>query len=65
MSDKGKVFDLIVQRSVVTGQVELDLGLDLNLNSNNNTQAPEAVAGALRQTDYKTNYKYQNTRHWH
>jgi hypothetical protein len=48
MGDKGKVFDLIVQRSVVTGQVELDLGLDLdldldldlNLNSNNNTQAP-------------------------
>jgi hypothetical protein len=26
---------------------------------------PRAVAGALRQTDYKTNYKYQNTRHWH
>ncbi|VVM24049.1 hypothetical protein BSPWISOXPB_6795 [uncultured Gammaproteobacteria bacterium] len=24
MGDKGKVFDLIVQRSVVTGQVELD-----------------------------------------
>jgi hypothetical protein len=43
MGDEGKVFDLIVQRSVVTGQVELDL--------------------ALRQTDYKTNYKYQNTRH--
>jgi hypothetical protein len=35
MGDKGKVFDLIVQRSVVTGQVELDLGLDLDLNSNN------------------------------
>jgi hypothetical protein len=40
-----------VQRSVVTGQVELDLGLDLdldldldlNLNSNNNTQAPEQI----------------------
>jgi hypothetical protein len=30
-------------RSVVTGQVELDLGLDLNLNSNNNTQAPEQI----------------------
>ncbi|VVM25433.1 hypothetical protein BSPWISOXPB_3410 [uncultured Gammaproteobacteria bacterium] len=42
---EGKVFDLIVQRSVVTGQVELDLGLDLdlNLNSNNNTQAPEQI----------------------
>jgi hypothetical protein len=25
MGDEGKVFDLIVQRSVVTGQVELDL----------------------------------------
>jgi hypothetical protein len=37
MGDKGKVFDLIVQRSVVTGQVELDLDLDLDLNSNNNT----------------------------
>ncbi|VVM25674.1 hypothetical protein BSPWISOXPB_7710 [uncultured Gammaproteobacteria bacterium] len=43
MGDEGKVFDLIVQRSVVTGQVELDLGLDLNLNSNNNTQAPEQI----------------------
>jgi hypothetical protein len=34
-----------VQRSVVTGQVELDLGLDLDLdlNSNNNTQAPEQI----------------------
>jgi hypothetical protein len=41
--DKGKVFDLIVQRSVVTGQVELDLDLDLDLNSNNNTQAPEQI----------------------
>jgi hypothetical protein len=30
MGDKGKVFDLIVQRSVVTGQVELDLDLDLD-----------------------------------
>ncbi|VVM24797.1 hypothetical protein BSPWISOXPB_8574 [uncultured Gammaproteobacteria bacterium] len=29
MGDKGKVFDLIVQRSVVTGQVELDLALEL------------------------------------
>jgi hypothetical protein len=28
-------------------------------------QTQGAVAGALRQTDYKTNYKYQNTRHWH
>ncbi|VVM25064.1 hypothetical protein BSPWISOXPB_2920 [uncultured Gammaproteobacteria bacterium] len=31
MGDEGKVFDLIVQRSVVTGQVELDLDLDLDL----------------------------------
>jgi hypothetical protein len=31
MGDKGKVFDLIVQRSVVTGQVELDLGFKLKL----------------------------------
>jgi hypothetical protein len=31
MGDKGKVFDLIVQRSVVTGQVELDQG-DLCIN---------------------------------
>jgi hypothetical protein len=33
------VFDLVVQRSSVTGQVELDLELD----SNNSTQASEQI----------------------
>ncbi|SSC09556.1 IS1380-Spn1, transposase [uncultured Gammaproteobacteria bacterium] len=39
MGNNGKVFDLVVQRSSVTGQVELDLELD----SNNSTQAPEQI----------------------
>jgi hypothetical protein len=37
IGNNGKVFDLVVQRSSVTGQVELDLELD----SNNSTQAPD------------------------
>ena len=32
----GKVFELIVQRTQITGQVQLDLGLDLD--NDNNTQ---------------------------
>ena len=39
IGNNGKVFDLVVQRSSVTGQVELDLELD----SNNSTQAPEQI----------------------
>jgi hypothetical protein len=39
MGNNGKVFDLVVQRSSVTGQVELDLELD----SNNSTQASEQI----------------------
>jgi hypothetical protein len=38
----GKVFELIVQRKHITGQVQLDLNLDLD--NDNNTQNPEQIA---------------------
>jgi hypothetical protein len=38
----GKVFDLVVQRKRITGQVQLDLNLDLD--NDNNTQNPEQIA---------------------
>jgi hypothetical protein len=49
----GSVFDLVVQRKLIAHILLFYW----------QTQAVAVVA--LKQTNCKTGYKYQNTRHWH